>query len=520
MVYAFSSQPAAANTRSIRSWPHYIATFTEGLETASLQSSTDAKTIQKAGQKSKSKSLVVKADIDKIFKTNRQIKLLVQYESILVPDFHRDFPEDERLRHDVWKAIKECPNLFWVVVTNNPTAITAMLPPDWGKNGYPNVCIVVVLDDSPEVNRERIDALRQLRARLRGLWIRPTFDISEINHWYVDIDWVIADSSALNGSGGLPGFAIEWGYEVHHACRAHGIPFFHNRRDIMVCSQSTREMAPTPEHPFGPDIDFDLMRLPLAECTNNLKTGETLPRPIMTVESVQLEAPAQVADIALAPRAEDADIPPANLSEEAEIFDDPEEKIPTEASVMEVEVLTKLSRFKILNRLVHDGIRASLKAGLALLEIRIDELWREGGFPSWDSYCETFLETGRSYINRIIKHAEIHQWLQKSKPPEDSHGTPILPTNEFQTRPLARLKDERKLVKAWKLSVKRSAGMPTAATVAEVVSEINAEAPPAKQPGPSREKQRKEIIGRLREAAEAQSSWDQVLELIILLEKS
>jgi hypothetical protein len=186
--------------------------------------------------------------------------------------------------------------------------------------------------------------------------------------------------------------------------------------------------------------------------------------------------------------------------------------------VWDREEETNRQRFQRLDDVVRMGIHASIDAGFALMEIRDNQLWRENGHCSWNDYCESILEMRRSHINRLISHAVICRELTMNHPPTAQDGMPILPPGESQSRPLKRIKDLKKRIKAWQLAVKRADGLPTAKIVMDVVNGLLSVDSPVK-PHPSRMEQRLELINSLREAALSKGSWEQVVALINLLEK-
>jgi hypothetical protein len=186
--------------------------------------------------------------------------------------------------------------------------------------------------------------------------------------------------------------------------------------------------------------------------------------------------------------------------------------LPIYAVILESEDETPGERFVRLDQAGRAGIRAGFEAGFAFLEIREDELWRDGGYVSWRHYCETFQETSRSYISRLIDHALISRELQESKPPCGAWGKPILPLAESQSRPLKKLLKPKERARAWRLAVKRAEGSPTSKIVTAVVAEILGNA--AVKAGPSRGEQRLVLQQQLQKAAEAAESWDLVRELV------
>lgn len=187
-----------------------------------------------------------------------------------------------------------------------------------------------------------------------------------------------------------------------------------------------------------------------------------------------------------------------------QVIIDPEDEIPVE-------------RFERLDQVIKTGLRACADAGFALREIRDEELWREGGYSSWDHYCLSLHETTRSYINRLIKHATIKFELQEGKPPYEPLGDPILPVVESQSRPLTKLPTSKERAKAWRIAVKRAEGVPTAKIVMEVVAEMVGDPPVKGQP--SRSERRLELISHLRHEVTSRGSWERITALIDLLEK-
>lgn len=74
-------------------------------------------------------------------------------------------------RADLWQLIRETPNLDWIIVTHRPENIREMLPEEWG-HGWPNVWLVVTVEDQPAADR-RIPILLSIPAKVRGLSLEP-----------------------------------------------------------------------------------------------------------------------------------------------------------------------------------------------------------------------------------------------------------------------------------------------------------------------------------------------------------
>lgn len=88
-------------------------------------------------------------------------------------DFFEARPDLEELRAEAWKVIKDCQNLVFIILTKRPENIAKMLPPDWGENGYPNVCLAATVENGTDRVMKRIDALRAAPARWRMLSAEP-----------------------------------------------------------------------------------------------------------------------------------------------------------------------------------------------------------------------------------------------------------------------------------------------------------------------------------------------------------
>lgn len=196
--------------------------------------------------------------------------------------------------------------------------------------------------------------------------------------------------------------------------------------------------------------------------------------------------------------------------------------IPTgpNGAVAEAEARAQVERFQNLDSHVRHGIKESVAAGFSLLEIHDDELWRSGGFNSWNSYCESLLEASRSHVNRLIAHARITEEIRSCDPPTRDNGILVLPANESQSRPLKKLKSAKIRAKAWRLAVKSAAGaMPTARMVADAVGTLSDTKTASKSEEKMESKCRRFIEG-LRAAAESCGEKARVLGLLEELENA
>lgn len=162
--------------------------------------------------------------------------------------FDNEVPDDWRA--DLWKMIRETPNLDWIIVTKRIGNAAKMLPPDWGA-GYPNVILVITVVNQEEADRD-VPKLLRTPARRRGLSIEPILGainlavalrgyrhipISDVpGHVLNDmpgaqsftedcprIDWVIVGGES--GAEARPPHP-RWIRDLRDQCSDAGVPFF------------------------------------------------------------------------------------------------------------------------------------------------------------------------------------------------------------------------------------------------------------------------------------------------------
>lgn len=109
--------------------------------------------------------------------------------------FDNKAPEGQRGR--LWALIRATPWLDWQLLTKRASLIERYLPADWGA-GYPNVWLMVSVENK-EHGLPRVDILRNIPARVRGLSVEPLLeDLGRID--LTGIHWVIV--------GGMVGLII------------------------------------------------------------------------------------------------------------------------------------------------------------------------------------------------------------------------------------------------------------------------------------------------------------------------
>ncbi len=85
-------------------------------------------------------------------------------------------------RAEAFALMKETAQLDWVLVTKRPENMAAMLPPDWGRFGYPNVGLCVTVEDN-RAAEARIPILLKTPAVMRGLSMEPLLEEVDMRRW-------------------------------------------------------------------------------------------------------------------------------------------------------------------------------------------------------------------------------------------------------------------------------------------------------------------------------------------------
>ena len=130
-------------------------------------------------------------------------------------------------RADLFRLIRETPELDWQLLTKRPQNIARMLPADWGE-GYPNVWLGVTAEDA-ERFRMRWPIVSRVPAARRFLSYEPAIaplgaiDIRKANCLP---DWIICGGES---GGHARVMHPAWTRHVRDQCCALGIAFFHKQ---------------------------------------------------------------------------------------------------------------------------------------------------------------------------------------------------------------------------------------------------------------------------------------------------
>jgi protein gp37 len=382
-----------------------------------------------------------------------------------------DFPF---LKSDLMPAItsEDGKRHLWLWLTKRPGTM-AQFAEEIG--GFPeNVCAMTTLTGPDEDSLKRLADLKMVKAHIRGLSIEPLWDripLSKLN--LKGIDWVIVGGESGSGDLTRP-FALEWAEELRDHCRKHGVAFFMKQLGRNP-SRNGKVFRLKDQHGGDwdewPDEALKVREFPQAfhDYRKDEMIPSTKPRPVKQPKKKAL-----------------ADVTPEDHAE-----------------------------FKRLDKIVRKGVEAFMECGKALIKIQEEKLWRAGGWPTWEAYCNQVAGLSKSYAHRIINATRVALELPGQLP----FGNSVMPVSESQVRPLLKLGAPDQKARAWAAAVEKAEGsQPTAAVVEEVVFEILHPDGPGEKPV-SRSQRRVDLVGRIQKVVATRKSWEQVEELLAELEE-
>lgn len=150
---------------------------------------------------------------------------------------------------------------------------------------------------------------------------------------------------------------------------------------------------------------------------------------------------------------------------------------------MEIAITKNKIELDRLEGIISKNLQSFYEVGRALMEIRDKEYYRDVlGYQTFEEYCRVKWDMNRRYAYYLIDSAAVIENVH--------HGAQIevLPENERQTRPLARLEPEQQK-EAWQRAVETAPeGKVTAAHVYKIVKGMAPQQPPreAETPQPQR----------------------------------
>ena len=130
------------------------------------------------------------------------------------------------------------------------------------------------------------------------------------------------------------------------------------------------------------------------------------------------------------------------------------------------EVLSEAAQadYYACEEVIASGWNTFVQVGLALARIRDGELYRAGGYDSFEQYCRLKWEYGPNYVHRLISAAQVFTNLLTNSQKK--------PERETQVRPLVGLTADQARM-AWERAVQKAAGGKiTAAIVRSAVRQL------------------------------------------------
>ena len=124
---------------------------------------------------------------------------------------------DPAWRAEAWTIIRDTLNLRWQILTKRVPNIHRMLPPDWGKDGYPNVGFVASCVTQAEFDRDS-KRLLNIPARWHGFSFEPQVEqilpVGLLRH-YIETGrrvWIITGGDSAQPSSGHEArpYDVQW----------------------------------------------------------------------------------------------------------------------------------------------------------------------------------------------------------------------------------------------------------------------------------------------------------------------
>ena len=131
----------------------------------------------------------------------------------------------DQWRPDIWKIIKDTPNLIYQILTKRPELIERRLPPDWG-TGYANCWMGVSVETKKYLNR--MDVLRKIPAKVRFVSAEPLLeDICPDLEKHIDgFHQIIVGGESGNNSENFRPMDHEWARRILGVCRNNDVAFW------------------------------------------------------------------------------------------------------------------------------------------------------------------------------------------------------------------------------------------------------------------------------------------------------
>ena len=146
----------------------------------------------------------------------------------------------------------ETGRLRHIIPVADPAGIGAMMPGDWGGNGYPNVCLALMVDTADEAALERIEKFKEIPAACRMLALGPEALRLDLAGRLGGIHWLAVDCGPLPTSPADDDPALKWSLALRDACQESRVAFYCHS-DGEATDLEGRDWL---ESPFGEKVDL------------------------------------------------------------------------------------------------------------------------------------------------------------------------------------------------------------------------------------------------------------------------
>jgi hypothetical protein len=490
---------------------------------------------------------------DKLLKVLGNVKYLHKSKNLwplLCSDILDDMPRHDELASAISQCVAEAGGYPWIFAFQSTAPADHCAEFEWLAAHRDRIACAAVLDGDTEANQFRVGALHRLPVGYHALWLGEGFDPACLPGLMDNIAWVIttqSDSVCLAQVAGV--------------CRQRNTPHF----DLVGCSFPGAGMlvgdGDLPNHPFE---KFNQYRLGGKSVVRSAGQTEGIEQAVLVepVEPADAGNAAVPADDATSPKETVEDVKPVELN----VADDPGGAVPSEqgsqpaeivkpeqfelfgpsiasgthkapierasranrakkpvqsgrqmlavpdnSDVIEAEIdevtsapAAGQSRFEYLNAIVSKAAKSWLAGAVALDEIRRDQLWREGGDPSFADYCRRMFGYGESYASLLISSAAVANEILALGDGTPETGMML----ESHARALAKIKKPADRIRVWQNVCQ--CGLPTAKMIEAEASHLlkgKATTPPKPKAGRAR------LLEELAEVARDESSWQRVREI-------
>lgn len=369
---------------------------------------------------------------------------------------------------------------IWIWLTKQPARMARFAKRLEG--GFPeNVCAMTTVTSRNNLNR--VDLLRNVDARIKGLSLEPLIERippEELN--LAGIDWLIVGGESGSRKAARP-FPVEWALELKQHCEESHVAFFLKQvgRNPMLGGKPMRL-----NNPHGGDWQ---------EWQETWKKRE-FPKAFYDYRN-----PPADEDPAMDESMESTDTLTVCGDEIVGEIDD-------------YQLENRRELFERLNGIVERGVKCYWETGRALTQIQQHELWKDGGFVTWEQYCRNVVGHSRVHAFRIMQATEFVDHLETLP-----DGNTPLPVNEAQVRPLLQLPSRDLQVEAWASCLREIGKQPTGTQVKRMVDRLkppNTNAPRKLAPSPAQ--QRLDTLAELKTVIERGGGLDEILTLVEKLE--